>query len=236
VPERSAPAAAPEPRGTLHGDARSRRYLGALGLVLAAAVIIALVIRAPGGGRGPAPGTRLPPFAVPLALGNVSGGANFATGPNQGEAGRRPACTVRGPGILNLCQLYERGPVVLALFVATSGCPHLAGELQALAPSFPGVAFAAVAIRGERAQLRRLIASEHLTLPLGFDSAGVLAPLYQVVTCGQVNFAYPGGVVQSRALPTPPPPATLRARVRELVAAAEARGWRRPTRPPAGAG
>jgi hypothetical protein len=41
-----------------------------------------------------------------------------------------------------------------------------------------------------------------------------------------VNFAYPGGVVQSRPLLEVPSSATLRTRVSELVQAARARGYR----------
>jgi hypothetical protein len=41
-----------------------------------------------------------------------------------------------------------------------------------------------------------------------------------------VTFAYPGGVVQSKPLLEGPAPATLRARVNELVQAARAHGWR----------
>jgi hypothetical protein len=61
---------------------------------------------------------------------------------------------------------------------------------------------------------------------VGLDRDGSLLPLYKVATCPQVTFAYPGGVVESPALLTRPPIATLRARVRELVAASRARGWR----------
>ena len=43
-----------------------------------------------------------------------------------------------------------------------------------------------------------------------------------------MSFAYPGGVVQSKALLERPALATLRARVSELVRAARARGWRPP--------
>ena len=57
-----------------------------------------------------------------------------------------------------MCQLYaERGPVVLALFVDSGSCSAVVSDLQALVPSFPGVQFAAVAIKGERAALRRLV-------------------------------------------------------------------------------
>ena len=85
-----------------------------------------------------------------------------------------------------------------------------------------------MAIKGERrAQLRKLVRTRSLSdLRSAIDSDGALAALYKVASCPQVSFAYPGGVVQSKALLARPAPATLRARVSELVAArGEARGW-----------
>jgi hypothetical protein len=98
--------------------------------------------------------------------------------------------------------------------------------MQALAPSFPGVHFAGVALEGQRGELRALIRARNLTIPVGFVRDGVLAALYKVVSCAQLTFAYPGGVVQSKPLLEVPAPATLRARVSELVQAARARGYR----------
>jgi hypothetical protein len=167
---------------------------------------------------------------VPLALGHLSGDADIAVHGNEGTLGRVPACAERGPQILNICQLYEQGPVVLALFVDAGSCPAVLSDLQALVPSFPGVRFAGVAIKASRGQLRRLVRSRGLTLPIGIDSDGALVRLYKVASCPQVSFAYPGGVVQSRALLSRPPLATLRARVSELLAAARARGWGRARR------
>jgi hypothetical protein len=83
-----------------------------------------------------------------------------------------------------------------------------------------------VALKGERAPLRRLIRARRLSIPIGFDRDGALAALYKVVSCSQVTFAYPGGVVQSKPLLEGPAPATLRARVSELVQAARAHGLR----------
>ena len=74
-----------------------------------------------------------------------------------------------GRGILNVCQLYERGPVVLALFVDAGSCPAVLGDLQALAPSFPGVRFAAVAIK-EGGQLRADRARAPERCRSGFDT------------------------------------------------------------------
>ena len=42
------------------------------------------------------------------------------------------ACAVRGPQILNVCQLYDAGPVVLALFVDAGSCADILGDMQAM--------------------------------------------------------------------------------------------------------
>jgi hypothetical protein len=210
--------------------ARSRYgpVLGVIGVAVALVVLFNVLLASPRGKEGIVAGERLPPFAVPLALGNVPGEANIATHANDGSAGKRPACAVRGPGILNVCQLYERSPLVLALFLQAGSCPAILESLQALAPSFPGVKFAAVAVAGDRMQLRRLLVSHRLSLPVGVDSGAALAQLYRVFGCPQVTFAYPGGVAQGKPLLTQPSRAALRGRIAQLVASARARGWRQP--------
>jgi hypothetical protein len=199
-----------------------------VGLVLLVFITLNTILTAPRGADGIAPGEQVPPFALPLATGNVQGDADIATHANDGSAGRRPACSVRGAGLMNICQLYEHGPVVLALFVDSGSCPGMLDDLQALAPSFPGVGMAAVAIKGERAAVRRLVSSHGLRFPVGLDRDGVLAQLYKVSSCPQVTLVYPGGVVQSKTLMKRPARAVLRARIAALVAGARARGWRQP--------
>ena len=54
-----------------------------------------------------------------------------AQGHGQGSAGDRPACSVRGHGILNSCQLGERGPFVLAFMAHPRGA-QCTRELDAL--------------------------------------------------------------------------------------------------------
>ena len=197
-----------------------------VGLALLVFITLNTVLTAPRGADGIAAGERVPPFALPLATGNVQGDANIATHANDGSAGRRPACSVRGAGLMNICQLYEHGPVVLALFVDSGSCPGVLDDLQALASSFPGVSMAAVAIKGERAAVRHLVSSHGLRFPVGLDRDGVLAQLYKVSSCPQVTLVYPGGVVQSKALLKRPARAVLRARIAALVVGAKARGWR----------
>jgi hypothetical protein len=204
------------------------RYAGLFGVLLLVAILVNSLFVHRTDATGIAPGQRLAPFAVPLALGNLNGDADIATHANDGSDGRVPACAERGVQILNVCQLYEKGPVVLALFVDAGSCPTVLAEMQALVPEFPRVRFAAVAIRGERAPVRRLLRARGLTLPIGLDSDGAVGALYKVFSCPQLNFAYPGGVVQSRALLVSPSLASLRARVSELVAASRARERREP--------
>jgi hypothetical protein len=193
------------------------RWVGALAIVILVLITINTIVTPSNGLAGLAPGTRLPPFAAPLATGDLEGSVNVATHPHEGPA-KHAACTVRGPQVLNICQLYQQGPVVLALFVEAAGCDAVLGEMQALVPRFPGVRFAAVSIKGARSSLRGLVRSHRLTFPVGIDSEGVLPGLYKMATCPQVTFAHRGGVVQSKALLDTPSLAELRRRVGKLVA------------------
>ncbi len=210
------------------GPSGGGRLVGVVGIAIVVAITINTALTKPNGSTGIPPGQRLAPFAVPLAVSDLQGEANVATHANDGSAGAKPACSVREARVLNVCQLYEHSPVVLALFVDRGSCPGILSDMQKLAPSFPGVRFAAVSIKGDRGQLRRLVRSRGLTFALGIDKDGALAALYKVASCPQVTFAYPGGVVQSKALLLRPPLATLRARIDGLVRAARARGWRGP--------
>jgi hypothetical protein len=146
--------------------------------------------------KGLVRGAKMPAFAMPLALSSLDGDANIATKAHQKGAGKVPACQVRGSQILNVCQLYERGPVALVFF-ATRGasCEDEVDRLDALRPSFGGVQFAAVAIRGSRDDLRGDVRSHRWGLPVGYDRDGATANLYGIAVCPQVTLADRGGKV-----------------------------------------
>lgn len=205
---------------------RIRRRAGIFAVLVVAVISITATLSRPHSANSVVAGRKMPPFAVPLALGSVNGDANVATRPDSGSAGNGPACAVRGQGILNICQLYERGPVVLALFVNLGSCAGVLGELQRLASSFHEVRFVGVAIKGDRGELRSLVRAQRLALPVGYDHDGVLAGLYGMLSCPELVFAYPGGVVAGKPLLGDSHLATLRSRVSALVATARARGWR----------
>lgn len=153
------------------------------------------------GSRGVPAGRPLPPFAIPLAASSLQGDANVATRPNEGAAGRRPACAVRGPRILNSCQLAARGPVALAFFATRSRrCEDQVDVLDRLRGRFADVGFAAVAIRGSRKAVRGLVRARGWRLPVGYDHDGAVADEYAVAVCPTITFAYRGGQVAGTSL------------------------------------
>jgi thiol-disulfide isomerase/thioredoxin len=138
------------------------------------------------GSRGVEPGRTLPAFAIPLALSDLEGDANVS----------EHACEVRGEDVLNVCELAERGPVVLAFFAEPSErCDEEIDVLDRLRTRYPGVQFAAVAIRGDRDALRRRVRERGWSLPVGHDRDGAVANMYAVAVCPTITFAARGGEV-----------------------------------------
>lgn len=160
-------------------------------------------------------GDQMPDFAAPLVRGTLDGDANLAIRDDQGSAGTRPACEVRGPQILNGCQLAERGPVVLT-FVADAGrCLDQLQALDRLGREQPSLQVAAVAIKGDREELRAELDRRRIVIPVGWDRDGALSSVYRVLACPQTTFADQGGAVRGAAYETLTL-AELRARAAEL--------------------
>jgi peroxiredoxin len=150
---------------------------------------------------GLAAGRHLPPFAAPLVASDLQGDANVARHANGGAAGAKPACDVRDPRALNSCTLARRGPVVLAFFTDGSGrCTAALDAMERIAPRHPDVGFAAVAIRGDRDDARRLVREHGWRFPVAEDRDGAVANIYGVAICPTVVLAYRGGVVLRTAL------------------------------------
>lgn len=179
------------------------------------------------GARGVAPGTSLPPFAVPLATSGLEDAfANVATRPDQGDQiGNTPACEVRGRQVLNVCALAERGPVVLA-FLATraADCTGALDVMEAARRRHPGVQFAAVSLGGEIGDTAELVRAADWSFPVGWDQDGVLANLYSVAVCPQVTFAAFGGEVQDTAIGQLDP-GDLERRLERLERRSTVLGW-----------
>jgi hypothetical protein len=152
--------------------------------------------------RGLDRGTRLPPFAMPTAASASDGDANIATKPDSGPEGNVPACSVRGPDVLNVCALSARGPVVLAFVVTRSAdCARQIDVLDRVARRVPDVAFAAVAVRENHDDLRATVRRRGWRVPVGYDHDGAVANLYGVgAVCPLLTFAGRDGRVAGTQL------------------------------------
>lgn len=200
-----ASAPAPAPGGGVSGH----RYAWLVGVV-AILVVGGLSIRAaqPDAPRatGVPAGERLPPFAVVLAGSDIACDdeddpcdANVAAAGARGhdEAGRRPACEVRGPTILNVCELSERGPLVLGLAASRSAsCLDSGDRLAPLARRHRGLRVALVAIGGNLEALRGSVRARGWGFPVGWDRDGILAGIYGAVACPYVTVVRWRGRVQ----------------------------------------
>lgn len=170
------------------------RRPGAIAGVVALAILAyitynSLVTEGPGS-RGVEAGSELPAFAVPLARSGLEGDANLSD----------RACAVRGDDVLNVCELAEGGPVVLAFFAEpVARCVDQIDGLDRLRRRFPDVRFAAVAIRGDRDDLRRLVRDRGWGITVGHDRDGAVANAYAVAVCPQITFARRGGEVTGTA-------------------------------------
>ena len=135
------------------------------------------------GSRGIEAGSELPSFAAPLALSELEGDAAMS-------------CDERGEDVLNVCELSERGPVVLAFFAEPIGrCVEQIDVLDRLRTRFPDVQFAAIATLGDRAELRSRVRERGWELPVAYDHDGAVANAYAVAVCPQITFAERGGEV-----------------------------------------
>lgn len=231
------PDHAPEPDAQAHRPVGVPRPSGASRYGWFAGLVIVLLLGyvtlntvrtgsdAPGA-RGLEQGSRLPAFAVPLALSDLDGDANVATRANLGDAGPRPACEVRGPKVLNSCALAEGGPVVLAFLVTRGGdCTPTLDLLERARSRHPGVGFAAVDVRGDRGELRDLIRAHGWGFPVGYDRDGVLANLFGVAVCPQITYASWRGRIQGTSFGDLTV-AELDRRIARIVRVSRAAGWR----------
>lgn len=194
------------PRARLQaGASKYGWFVGVIGVLLIAILLLQGFGRHGEKGLGIKRGGGAPPFAAPLALAPLAAAdhndVNVAVKAGQGDAGKVPACSVRRPDVLNLCALYDKGPVVLAFFAARSGkCIEQLDRLDDAARRHPDVSFAAVSIRGNLADVRRIIRARRWSFPVGYDHDGVLADAYGVVICPQITFIRRGGTVASTSL------------------------------------
>ncbi len=150
----------------------------------------------------------LPEFAVPNAAGRLEGDANVAqddceTGqtPCPEGAERAPACAIRTPGAIRVCDFFSK-PLVLSFWFSRGGnCVEQQDVVaQAYARYRGRVNFLSVDIRDDRGTVRGLIRERGWRMPVGYDRDGAVGSLYRVGGCPTFAYVYPGGTLQSASI------------------------------------
>jgi thiol-disulfide isomerase/thioredoxin len=147
-------------------------------------------------------------FAVPDARSGVSGDANIAQDdcdsariPCPAGSRRTPACQVRAPGAIRVCDLFNR-PLVLSFWFTRGGnCEDQEDVFEDAYRRYKGqVNFLAVDVRDSDSEVKKLIAGHHWTHPVGLDRDGALSNLYRVGGCPTFVYAFPGGILHSTSI------------------------------------
>jgi hypothetical protein len=149
--------------------------------------------------RGPEPGQRLPAFAAPEARGDKEGDANVCQKePCNENAGKIPACDVRGSGIVRVCS-RERGALVMT-FVVTRGtdCEPQVDRVERITGEFPDVRFLTVLSGDTKDEAGNLARARRWSEPVAVDEDGSLVNLYGVGVCPITVFARYGRVRRAK--------------------------------------
>jgi hypothetical protein len=183
------------------------RYMWIVGIVFAALAIYAAFDATRHGTaqrdylQGLSAGERLPDFAAPLATGRLDGDANVSQGgADSRSAGPRPACAVRSPEVVNVCELRKR-PLVLT-FIVTRGadCAPELSLVDRVSRDYPRLAFVGVVSGDSRKRVARLVGARRIAMPVAVDRDAAVVNLYRVGVCPTITLADRGGKVRATRL------------------------------------
>lgn len=150
----------------------------------------------------------LPEFAVPAAAGPLEGDANVAQDdcessrlPCPEEARRTPACRLRTPGAIRVCDLFDRPAVISFWFGEGGGCVEQQDVVDRVHRRYRDrVGFLSLDVRDDRDTVRELIRRRGWEMPVGHDRDGAVAALYRVGGCPTFAYVYPGGLLQAASI------------------------------------
>lgn len=189
-PRRAGPPEPPRPAG---------RYLWVVGVAALILITVVLVyqIRESRSGTfidGPAAGERLPEFAAPLVDGPDKD-ANIV--PRSADTDATPACEVRVPGSLNICDQWHKPVVISFLFLRGAKCESHFDRVERVRREFGDrVNFIGVFFERNRGDVREVVGKHSWRFPLVVDRDGAITNLYAVGGCPTTVFADAGGTVR----------------------------------------
>jgi hypothetical protein len=185
------------------------RYSIVVGLIFAAIIVIAALNTLGSQDEGTLGLDRLrqrwplPEFAVPRAAGRLEGDANVAQddcetaqAPCPGSAQREPACRIRAPGAIRVCDFFAR-PLVISFWFSRGGnCARQQDVVDEVYARYRDrVGFLSLDVRDDRDTVRDLIDRGGWRMPVGYDRDGAVAGLYRVGGCPTFAYVYPGGTL-----------------------------------------
>ena len=198
------------------------RYTWVVGVAALMAVIVVAFNSLPNAGRGyrgPKEGERVPVFAAPLATSDVAGDTNIKQDRGDDAAeNETPACSVRGEGIFNLCELFRDRPLVLVIAALSDECERELAAAARLSEAMPEVQFAASITADSRNKAREAIQDMGITFPVAYDEPPpILFNLYRVAFCSTA-FVERGGKLHKFEANDPLSAEELETGARELIA------------------
>jgi hypothetical protein len=212
------------------------RYSVIVGLLFLAVIVIATLGTLNGGGGEctlgldcKEPRWPLPEFAVPDAAGQLEGDANVAQDdcesaavPCPADARRPPACQIRTPGAIRVCDLFDRPLVISFWFTKGAGdCVAQQDVVDSVYQRYRGrVNFLSLDVRDDRDTVQGLIRQHGWKMPVGYDRDGAVASLFRVGGCPTFAYVYPGGTLESAGIEATT--AQLSDRVEQLLSATRA--------------
>lgn len=151
------------------------------------------------GSRGLPWGTQLPPFAVPLVTADLPADTDAALDPK--KVCDRDLRAVHRPDVVNSCVLTRRGPLAVAFFANPAGvCKQQIDTFDRAVRRHPRVAAIAVAIRGDRDDVRRTVRQRGWRIPVAYDHDGALTNAVAAAICPTIAFVRRGGAVAHTSL------------------------------------
>ncbi len=112
-----------------------------------------------------------------------------------------PACSLRRPDIVNICELRKRPLVLTFIFDRGADCYPQVDRTERIKDDLPGVQFATLFFsHKKRDEIAGLVRKRGWTQPVAVDQDGQVANLYGVGGCPTTIFARPGGRVALTAL------------------------------------
>jgi hypothetical protein len=145
--------------------------------------------------KGPDRGTQLPEFAAPIVTGSVEGDSNIKPRSSKSDKGGPPACTVREPGTVNICDQWAKPLVISFLFLRGAKCESDFDQIERMRRAYPQVNFVGVFFEPDRKKAREVAEKHVWRFPVLADRDGAVANLYSVGGCPMTVFAKQGGKV-----------------------------------------